>query len=250
MNPMRVMLNFFHTANWFERAEQLVELLNSPKLAPALCDDNDPQEAPFDADLLLSKLIEARESAKDPETNPKIRFADRYLIRKKAPKWTGRVGPRWSKFDFNPPVKPNRWPEIFEWGHQLAKVLQPDYGACHRIRLTGDGIYSNWSAGIRLMDLERCGFPWLGERTYLSHRIVERIGLDRLKSSGVEHIEELDWGVMLDLISNPWESDPDTLCQKYGAIMKNLTPTGLFGTYRDQLSKAKPGPNWQREIVE
>lgn len=248
MEPVDIRLNFFHTSGFLPRAERFVEVVNSPLFAPTICDVNDPPQTLFDADTLLTDLVYARNAA-----FPDRSFRDRWPVRETEPRCEGIIGLRWTQFQFSA-VHPGLWAELFDWARQLAEVLQPDFGACHRMRRKGQCDLSNWSVAIRLMDFDRAGLPCIGERTYLSQRMVERIGLGRLRTSGFafECLNELDWGVALEVQSNPWEVAVGDMCEQFPAIMQALNPAGIFGDYgafgRNPFY-GTPGPAWTRELA-
>jgi hypothetical protein len=133
---------------------------------------------------------------------------------------------------------------IFKFSQKLADIVCPEYGS---INLIWDHpqIGELISPGIKIPEFQQNGVPSLGIRTWMGLDIIDKIGIDRLKSCGAI-VHQTDWGgIQLDLVEQPWLADFDTLLQAKQRIMANLEPSGMFGDYSNYpWPLYSPAPNW------
>ncbi len=213
-----------------QRATQFVEAISDRQFSPTLWGD-DPPKTTFSAEGLLSIIREGQ-------------FPHSNFLRTTPPRWEGSFGYRKLKISFDSSLTHSDWGEIFRWSDRLAEILQPDFGTCHPLVVFEGGVNNNWGSLILSDSLEQYGLPWFGATTYLSHKLIDRIGMDRCLGAPAESITKVSWGIILKIVNAPWEVAPSEFVQRQTSLMEHLLPSGMFGRYADVLFKSKPGENW------
>jgi hypothetical protein len=206
-----------------------VSLLALPSFRPTRF-GGDPPKHPFNEAACIERIC-SREDF------------DIYFERKPAPAWAGTFGSTRGVIDFSDKVSEEAWPSIFSWSNALADVFLPEYGVCHLVYPEAVIISKDADRGVfhHPGTYRDCGLAWLGARSFLGHSVVALLGKRRLKSTGVI-LATRPWGVIVDLVENPWEASPELLLQRQNEVMQDLLPTGLFADYSGVLPK--PGKKW------
>ena len=178
-----------------------------------------------------------------------------YLARKKAPKYLLTLAKSWRPnvpdvvdFKATGRLTDKQQREVFDLGDALVTVSKPEFGVVVPITWSEDDNEraERYARPMFLgpKELQQYGLDGLGARTYLSSRLVERLGHDRLSKSGV--VSDLDWGgIVVDLLANPWEQTAEALIERSEHARKVLGESGMLGHYEGLRGiEFIPAPKW------
>ncbi|TWD92475.1 hypothetical protein FB550_11728 [Neobacillus bataviensis] len=165
-----------------------------------------------------------------------------YLYRDKDVKYLGSFEVNWSprsflKLEFHKSIPKKLWPVFFELSDKIAEIVKPCYGVTH---IFWPSAYPWNTERERLnMWMDLCANPvpvrflpngplGVGVRTYISSHIMEMFGKEfLLNSPGV--VSELNWnGIRIDLLSEPWKADNETLLDSWLRVMEYLESSNVM----------------------
>jgi hypothetical protein len=214
------------------RSKEFAETLCAADFAPTHW-GGDPAIEPFDVEQFREEL-----GQQDGSTLP-----EHWVFRRaKMPKWDGQYGPGGVDAEFRASVPERAWARIFKWADDLAAVVQPEFGTCHLILPPAEN--DKICSVISLGKYKKNGPPWLGARSYIGKELANQIGMERLREAAAR-VEESSWGVIVDIIGEPWSAKGDALASRQREAMAKLTKCGLFGNYT-RYNYPVPGPKWKQ----
>lgn len=134
-------------------------------------------------------------------------------------------------------IPQHMWPQLFELSNYIAQEIQPRFGITHMFWPTEIPWqnerqryhrWMNFSAQTAPVNFGTKGPLGLGNRTYLSHDVMDLFGEKVIQSAPV-YVENLDWGgVFMDIVERPWEAAPDQVLDSWIKAMEHLQSTKIL----------------------
>jgi hypothetical protein len=211
----------------------LIDLLAEHNLTPTHTGSDERAKGKFDRDALIDKVTAADKGVMV------------VLVKKKEPAYYAhffakRKGLTKLMVEWKP--APPELVDAFRLGEDLATLFRAEFGMVQPM-FRGHDDFNRY--GIMEVDwLTRNGPSGVAARNFYGAYMTKAIGMDRLKKSKAALRELKYGGVELDLVTDPWTANLETLKRRQKETMAALAPSGIFGDYSNS-PFFKPAPNWK-----
>lgn len=236
MNPETISANLLIPFDTSRKMDQLLDFLESEtQYAPKYYGFNERKRLPYD-----------RHAAATAQGN-----VDLLLWRQRGIQYFGSI----SRFPFSVNRLIFRTTNISSGGDmeniyaivsRLVTIFGVEYGAIHE-RFVGfqehDRAYLA-TYSLKAREFYENGVPGIGARTFFGSMLADRVGRERLAQ--LPNVTPLpDGGIQLDLVSEPWTADYETLLEAHRRVYPILAESGMFTAHpSNERASGWTRPDW------